>query len=459
MREIISVHVGQAGVQVANSCWELYCLEHGLNEDGTPKTGGPDKNISGHMGTFFDCTDGGRYVPRAVFVDLESTVTDQVRTGKFKDLYHPEYIISGKEDAANNFARGYYTVGKEVIDNVTERIDKLAESCDGLQGFLVFMSVGGGTGSGLGTSILQKLAVDYTKKSKIGFTVYPSPKVSTSVVEPYNTVLATHGLLEYLDVGVMLDNEAIYDICQRQLSVTSPTYCNLNRLIAQVVSSLTASLRFQGNLNVDLNEFQTNLVPYPRIHFTLSSYAPLVSTAKANHEGTSIAQITNAVFEPQAAFAKCDPKKGKYVAVSLNYRGNNIFPKDVNDACKAIKTKKNVSFVNWVPTGIKTGINDQIPSTVPDSDLAKAAKSVCAIANSTAIAEVFARIDTKFDLLYSKRAFVHWYVGEGMEEGEFSEAREDLAALERDYEMLAKDDAEAEEGADDPYGTENHDEM
>merc|ERR1711898_10804 len=106
---------------------------------------------------------------------------------------------------------------------------------------------------------------DYGKKSKLGFTVYPSPQISTAVVEPYNSVLSTHSLLEHTDVAVMIDNEAIYDICRRSLDIERPTYTNLNRLVAQVISSLTASLRFDGALNVDITEFQTNLVPYPRI--------------------------------------------------------------------------------------------------------------------------------------------------------------------------------------------------
>jgi len=455
MREVISLHLGQAGVQVGNSCWELFCMEHNIAPDGTLKTPPPGAVASsassgegGAFNTFFAETGqkDNKYVPRALFLDLEPTVIDEVRSGDYRQLYHSSNLISGKEDAANNYARGHYTVGKEILEKALDRIRKLADNCSGLQGFLVFNAVGGGTGSGLGSLLLERLSVDYGKKSKLAFTVYPSPKVSTAVVEPYNSVLSTHALLEHTDVAVMLDNEAIYDICKNRLGIQRPTYANLNRLIAQVVSTLTASLRFEGALNVDINEFQTNLVPYPRIHFMLSSYAPVIAADKAGHESLSVAEITSSAFEPANMMAKCNPNVGKYMSCCLMYRGD-IVPKDVNAAVGAIKTRKSIQFVDWCPTGFKTGINNQPPTVVPNGDLAPVSRAVCMISNSTAIAEVFGRIDAKFDLLYSKRAFVHWYVGEGLEEGEFSEAREDLAALEQDYREvgLESGDADAEE--------------
>eukprot|EP00894_Picocystis_sp_ML_P003049 jgi/Pico_ML_1/53566/g4093.t1 len=284
--------------------------------------------------TFFSETGAGKHVPRAVFVDLEPTVIDEVRTGTYRQLFHPEQLISGKEDAANNFARGHYTIGKEIVDLCLDRIRKLADNCTGLQGFLVFNAVGGGTGSGLGSLLLERLSVDYGKKSKLGFTVYPSPQVSTAVVEPYNSVLSP--ILSW----------------------------STRMLISQVISSLTASLRFDGALNVDVTEFQTNLVPYPRIHFMLSSYAPVISAEKAYHEQLSVAEITNAAFEPSNMMAKCDPRHGKYMACCLMYRGD-VVPKDVNAAVATIKTKRTIQFVDWCPTGFKCGINYQPPTVVP----------------------------------------------------------------------------------------------
>jgi tubulin alpha len=125
-------------------------------------------------------------------------------------------------------------VGKEIVDLCVDRIRKLADNCTGLQGFLVFHAVGGGTGSGLGSLLLERLSLDYGKKSKLSMCIFPSPQVSGAVVEPYNSVLACHSLLEHTDVAVMLDNEAIYDICRRNLDIERPTYTNLNRLVTQV---------------------------------------------------------------------------------------------------------------------------------------------------------------------------------------------------------------------------------
>merc|ERR1711871_1401770 len=176
MREVISIHIGQAGIQTGNACWELYCLEHGIQPDGQMPS---DKTIGGGddaFNTFFSETGAGKHVPRAVYVDLEATVCDEIRTGTYRQLFHPEQIITGKEDAANNYARGHYTIGKEIVDLVLDRIRKIADNCTGLQGFLVFNAVGGGTGSGLGALLLERLSVDYGRKSKLSFAITPAPQ-------------------------------------------------------------------------------------------------------------------------------------------------------------------------------------------------------------------------------------------------------------------------------------------
>lgn len=267
-------------------------------------------------------------------------------------MFHPDKLCTGKEDAANNYARGHYTIGKDMIDVTIEKLRRMTEICSALQGFVLFHSFGGGTGSGFGSLVMERLSIEYGKKSKLGFSIYPAPQISTAIVEPYNALLYTHNTLEQCDVGFIVDNQAIYDLCQNILHIARPNYMNLNRLIAQVISSITASLRFDGALNVDLNEFQTNLVPYPRIHFPLATYSPVVSADKAYHERISVPEITKLCFDPRYQMVKCDPRNGKYMAVCLLYRGD-VVPKDVNSTIAHIKSQKTVEFVDWCPTGFK----------------------------------------------------------------------------------------------------------
>lgn len=156
---------------------------------------------------------------------------DEVRTGTYRSLFHPETLVTGKEDAASNCksfininprcinsypcaldARGHYTIGKEQIDVVMDKIRRLADNCKGLQGFFVFHSFGGGTGSGFGALILERLSTDYGKKSKLEFSVYPAPTMANSVVEPYNSVLTTHTTLEHSDCSFMVGYELICNI-------------------------------------------------------------------------------------------------------------------------------------------------------------------------------------------------------------------------------------------------------
>ena len=119
-----------------------------------------------------------------------------------------------------------------MIDLCLDRIRLLSDQCSGLQGFMVYSSVGGGTGSGFGSLLLERLSVDYGKKCKMGITVFPSPRISPNITEPYNSVFATANLIEHNDVTICLDNEALYDICRRNLDIERPTYTNLNRLVA-----------------------------------------------------------------------------------------------------------------------------------------------------------------------------------------------------------------------------------
>lgn len=103
-----------------------YLLEQGLLPDGNPNPDTKDIGDTGAYETFFTETRTGKYVPRSIFVDLDPSPIDEIRHGTYRDLFHPELLINGKEDAANNYARGHYTVGKDIIEEVIDRIRHVA---------------------------------------------------------------------------------------------------------------------------------------------------------------------------------------------------------------------------------------------------------------------------------------------------------------------------------------------
>ncbi|XP_017889363.1 tubulin alpha chain-like [Ceratina calcarata] len=424
--EIIPIFVGQAGTQIANACWELFCLEHGISSSGCLSQGYYPPDIN--MCSVFAETQVRKMTPRTIIVDLEPTVVDEIRTGAYKRLFSPDCLITGKEDASNNYARGYHTLGQELIQLVLQRVCKLCESCSRPSGFVVFRSISGGTGGGFATLLLEHLAYNYPKTITLDFVLFPSPNISTVIVEPYNAVFATHGSLDSVNCCFLFDNEALYNICDRCLDVDNPTYTNLNRMKAQVVSSITASMRFEGALNLNLNELQTNLVPYPRVHFALAAYAPLISPRRAMHAEITTENITCECFEPSNQMVSCDQSTGAYTSCCLLYRGD-VSPNDVNQAIAAMKGRKSIRFVTWSPTGFKVGINYQPTTTVPGGDLAPSRRTVVMASNNTAIKKNWLSLARKFDLMLQQRAFVHHYVGEGMEEGYFDEARESMSLM------------------------------
>lgn len=418
-REVILIHIGQAGIKVGDICWRQFCLEHKVETDGTINQSYPSSDE--YLKGIFDNheTNPNKVTPRAIFIDLEPAAMEDVREGSWKPLYDSRGFVCGKEDAGNNFARGKKAQG--VLRAAMKQIRRMAERCNRLEGFFLMHAVGGGTGSGFVASLLEELSKEYEKQIKLNLSIFPGPHLSSCLVEPYNATLAMPSMLEYADTTFVMDNEAVYDIVRR-LDVETPTYGNLNRVIAHVTAAFTWSRRLDGTLNTHLSEFSQDLVPWHRLHFMACSYSPFQRSLSSR----TLLELTQQSFEPNNTLARCDLQRGKCIALCMMYRGK--LSGNVNGAVARIN-----NFVDWCPAHFKCDIDRRIPVYLPGGDLVEAKEVLCQVSNTTAVSEVFKGVTAKFDLLYAKRAYVHWYLGEGMEESEFLETRQDLAQLEADY--------------------------
>lgn len=446
MREIVHVQCGQCGNQIGTRFWETISVEHGLDQKGV-YTGDNDTQLE-RINVYYNEVQGGKYVPRAILVDLEPGTMEVIKGGPLAKLFKPDNFVFGASGAGNNWAKGHYTEGAEMVDQVLDTIRKEAEGCDCLQGFQLTQSVGGGTGSGMGTLLLSKIREEYPDRMMTTFSVIPSPKVSDVVVEPYNATLSIHQLIENVDSVMTIDNEALYDICFRTLKLANPSYGDLNQLVSQVMSGVTCSLRFPGQLNSDLRKLATNLIPFPRLHFFLVGFAPLTAVNSTNFRAVTVPELTSQMFDPKNMMAASDPRNGRYLTASAIFRGP-IQMKEVDDQMLTVRNKNSSYFVEWIPHNIMSSV-----CNIPPKGLKMA---VTFLGNNTAIKDLFTRIHGQFSAMFKRKAFVHWYLGEGMDEMEFTEAESNLNDLINEYQQYqdAPTEEEGEEEGEAPAAEEN----
>jgi len=435
VREILHIQVGQCGNQIGNRFWQTVIAEHDL--DGAGKYQGENAETDLDKVGVYMRSAGERYVPRACLVDLEPGTVDVIKASPVGTLFKPDNFVFGASGAGNNWAKGHYTEGAELIEEALDVVRKEVENCDCPQGFQICHSLGGGTGSGMGTLVLLKLRDAYPDRILTTFSVYPSPKVSDTVVEPYNAVLSSHQLLENADETFIIDNEALYNISHNVLKQNAPTYADLNYLISCVMAGVTASLRFPGKLNGDLRKLGVNLVPFPRLHFFLIAQAPLQSQDNQAYQLVNVQELLNQSFSPRNFFSNVKPDDGKYMTASLIFRGA-MSTQEVDENVEKRQSANSDDFVEWIPNNMKTSVVE-----VPPKDT----KQSCTfIANTTALKGIFQRLATQFGAMYKRKAFLHWYKGEGMDEMEFQEADKNVRDLITEYQD--KQDAVVEEEED-----------
>jgi len=437
---LVALHFRWESLLLNRVSRETISGEHGL--DGSGAYHGTTDLQKERLNVYFSEASREKYVPRAVLVDLEPGTMDTIKAGAFGDLFRPDNFVFGNSGAGNNWAKGYYTEGAELVDQVLDVVQREVEACECLQGFQIAHSLGGGTGAGMGTLLLNKIREEYPDRMMATFSVVPSPKVSDTVVEPYNATLSVHQLVENSDETFCIDNEALYDICLRTLRLKSPTYGDLNHLVSLVMSGVTTCLRFPGQLNSDLRKLAVNMVPFPRLHFFMVGFAPLIPKGTQQFRHVNVSELTQQMFDSKNMMAAVDPRHGRYLTVAAIFRGN-VSTKEVEEQMRSVQNKNSGYFVEWIPNNVLTAT-----CSVPPQGMKM---SSTFIGNSTSIQELFKRVGDQFSAMFRRKAFLHWYTGEGMEELEFTEAESNMHDLVAEYqqyqEATVDEDEEYEEEA------------
>eukprot|EP00486_Rosalina_sp_Unknown_P011608 CAMPEP_0201592434 /NCGR_PEP_ID=MMETSP0190_2-20130828/190332_1 /ASSEMBLY_ACC=CAM_ASM_000263 /TAXON_ID=37353 /ORGANISM="Rosalina sp." /LENGTH=505 /DNA_ID=CAMNT_0048051203 /DNA_START=222 /DNA_END=1739 /DNA_ORIENTATION=+ len=403
-----------------------------------------DEILLDKIGVYYECASDKllRYSPRAVLVDLEPGTLDRIKANRIGQIFKPDNFVMGASGCANNWAKGRFTEGLEVIDEILDIVRRESEKCDCVQAYQLCHSLGGGTGSGLGTLILNRIRDSYFDRITAAFSVYPSPTLSDVVVEPYNTVLSVNELIECADQSYTIDNEALVRILTDNKVSTNAKkgFGQYNELISYVMSGITSSLRFPGQLNGDLRKMSVNLVPFPRLHFFVVSQAPLLTEdASSNYTKITTQELTSQVLDSRSYYVNLTPEDGKFLTASVIYRGAkddiSTFEVDKEIAGVPYQAKYYGQFAPWIPNNFKYSLIN-VPSKGYDSNtnsIVNIPMTATFVANHTAIKDAFRIFMKKFKQLYKKQAFVHWYYDEGMDEENFDEAAGKISDLILEY--------------------------
>ncbi|KAH8829657.1 gamma tubulin [Flagelloscypha sp. PMI_526] len=432
-REIVTVQLGQCGNQTGAVFWQRLCAEHGISKEGILEDwateGGDRKDV------FFYQADDEHYIPRSILVDLEPRVIDNIRKSPYGNLYNPENIFVSKDGggAGNNWAQGY-AAGEKIYEDVMEMIDREAEGSDSLEGFMALHSIAGGTGSGLGSFILERLNDRFPKKLIQTYSVFPNAQEGDVVVQPYNSLLTLKRLVNNADSVVVLDNGALARICADRLHVSTPTFDQTNQLVSTVMAASTQTLRYPGYMNNDLVGIIASLIPTPRCHFLMTSYTPFTSDqldqAKAIRR-TTVLDVMRRLLQPKNRMVSTTPSKTACYISILNIIQGDVDPTDVHQSLLRIRERQLANFIPWGPASIQVALTRRSPYIQTNHRV-----SGLMLANHTSIASLFKRMLDQFDKLKRRNAFLEQYKKERMfSDGleEFDDARATCDELLKEY--------------------------
>lgn len=444
--EIVNIFIGSAGLGISQSLYDQYCHEHFIGMDGKPTDDSSitSMHLSNRRSTMFrECKDG-TYISNALIIDSEPESMAILRKGQYRNLFPQRQLTTIKEQACT-YASSYYHLGKQHIEEVTQNIRMLAESANNLQGFNVVMSIDGGLGSGFGGLLLEKIKEDFGKKMKFCSALFPHTK-SDIVIGHYNTVLSLHKILEPTDIITFYDNTTISQYLDCQLGIYDAEYADMNQVIARSISMQSAASRFSMNEGclVSMQDLYTSMVPYDRIKIMIPSM--VTSGTSDSQAGAELSAVEMAYrsFDADCSLAGViNPHKYKIMTTACYMRCSHPTT-DLNAAFAGVLGHQSVKWTDWSAKTISYCVDRRPTTATPHSAGSVFASDTMstAMVNSGAAGHLISVSNKRFDLTYGKRAFIPHF---GMEEGDFVEARQDLVALEKDYEEVCISTAEEEE--------------